>query len=241
MNSPAHQPASSDASNMEPGRWWRWLVPRKPPGSGGNVVLLLVIPVTALVLSLAFPWYLRATRGPAESAAGPLPVLFTLPDFSLTERSGGTVTRATLAGKVWIADFIFTTCPGPCPLMTRRMAGLQAALADQPDLRLVTITVDPRRDTPERLKEYADQHGADPRRWLFLTGDREAIYRLSTDGFRMAAIVEQDEVQTTDHPILHSTRFVLVDRQGRIRAYYNGTSEEDMERLQADARRIAEE
>jgi len=110
-----------------------------------------------------------------------------------------------------------------------------------PDLRLVTITVDPKRDTPERLKEYAAKYGADPQRWLFLTGDREAIYRLSTDGFKLAAIVEQDEVQSTDHPILHSTRFVLVDREGQVRAYYDGTSEKDMERLAADARRLAAE
>ena len=243
MSSPVDHQGPSNHVKPARSRWLCWFVPGIP-GPLGNVTFLVGCLPMALLLSLILASRShRHARNLVKNAPAdkPLPALFALPDFSLTERSGDTVTRATLAGKVWIADFIFTTCPGPCPRMTRRMAGLQTALADLPDLRLVTITVDPKRDTPERLKEYAAKYGAEPQRWLFLTGDREAIYRLSTDGFKLAAIVEQDEVQSTDHPILHSTRFVLVDREGQVRAYYDGTSEKDMERLAADARRLAAE
>ncbi|MEP0842761.1 MAG: SCO family protein [Phycisphaerae bacterium] len=168
-------------------------------------------------------------------------MFFELPGFSLTERSGQTVTLGTLKGKVWVADFIFTTCQGPCPMMTRRMAGLQSNLAGEAGVRFLTITVDPRMDTPDRLRRYADQFRAPKDRWLFLTGEREAIYKLSTEGFRLAAIVDDAAAAPSDHPILHSTKFVLVDRQARIRGYYDGTSEEDVKRLETDARRLAAE
>jgi protein SCO1/2 len=121
------------------------------------------------------------------------------------------------------------------------MADLQTALVGEPDVRLLTITVDPKRDTPERLTEYAKQFQADPQRWLFVTGERQAIYDLSAKGFKLGTIVEADEVATTDHPILHSTKMALVDWEGQIRGYYDGTSSEDVDRLKADAVRLAVE
>jgi protein SCO1/2 len=218
-----------------------------PPGSGWGVGLLIGPAVLALLFATALPLYLLHLRHARVAAAGlapaqqTLPVLFTLPDFSLTERGGQAVTLGSLKGKVWIADFIFTHCQGPCPLMTRQMAGLQAALAGVPDLQLVSITCDPKRDTPERLREYAQQAGADPRRWLFLTGDRQAIYDLSAKGFHMGVNVDPGDVNTTDYPILHSTRFALIDRDGAVRGFYDGTSPEVVDRLKDDARRLAAE
>jgi protein SCO1 len=220
----------------------RWYLPRSWAGRVVGFVLALMFML--LLTSIAIAAYERSR---ARSAVGPLaaqpslPVMFSLPDFSLTERSGNTVTLATLKGKVWIADFIFTNCAGPCPMMTRQMSGLQAALAGEPDVQLVTFTVDPARDTPERLTEYAQQFRAHPQRWLFLTGDKQAIYDLSTQGFKLAALVEGDELATSDHPILHSTKFVLVDRQGQIRKYYDGTSAEEVDQLKVDAARLAAE
>jgi protein SCO1 len=170
-----------------------------------------------------------------------LPLMYKLPDFSLTERSGRPVTLESLAGKVWINAFIFTYCPGPCPLITMSMEHLQEALPEADDLRLVTISVDPWRDTPERLSEYADRHGADPDRWLFLTGEAEAIYSLSVDGFKLAAGKPDDADIDPGHPIVHSTRLTLVDRQGRIRGYYDALDEAAVERLKADALRVLEE
>src|SRR5437868_214349 len=108
-------------------------------------------------------------------------------DFSLTERSGRTVTSADLAGKVWIASFVFTRCTGPCPQVSGSVARIQDAFRDEPDVRLVTFTVDPEHDTPDELKEYANHFGADPERWLFLTGPEEQLYRLSEKSFFFGA------------------------------------------------------
>src|SRR6516225_4720166 len=106
-----------------------------------------------------------------------------LSDFSLTERGGKTVTRDDLHGKVWVASFVFTRCSGPCPSVTATMARLQGELKDQPDVRLVTFTVDPERDQLTDLNQYADRFGADPKRWLFLTGKKDDVNRLLREGF----------------------------------------------------------
>jgi protein SCO1/2 len=161
---------------------------------------------------------------------GEFPIIKELPDFSLTERAGGTVTRADLLGKIWVADFIFTTCKGPCPLMTTRMSQVQAKLTAEafPDLRFVSITVDPETDTPEALSKYADNYGAEKERWLFLTGAKAAIYALvGKDGFLLPVGESPDEPGL----ITHSVKFALVDKEGRIRAYFDGTSEPDVLRL----------
>ena len=243
MNPPILPYGSDHSTGHDRPRWLRWLM-LGGHGPGGNLAFLLGPAVlTVLLVSILGPLYLYHAKAPptGSPAAAPLPVMFSLPDFSLTERSGQTVTLATLKGKVWIADFIFTHCAGPCPMMTRQMSTLQAELAGAPNVQLVSFSVDPARDTPARLEEYAQQYRAHPQRWLFLTGDRQAIYDLSTQGFKLAALVEGDEVASSDHPILHSTKFTLVDRDGRIRGYYDGTSGEDVDRLKADALRLAAE
>jgi protein SCO1/2 len=160
--------------------------------------------------------------------ARPLPVLGTVPAFTLTDRSGAEIRSAQLAGGVWIADFIFTRCPDVCPALTARMATLQAALPD--DVRLVSFSVDPTHDTPEVLRAYAARAGARDR-WLFLTGARDAMATLLRDGFRVA--YADDGPPTA--PITHSDRFVLVDRELRIRGYYHGDEPDDLARLADDA------
>jgi protein SCO1/2 len=157
---------------------------------------------------------------------------YPVPDFSLTDQSGKTVTRADLAGKVWVADFIFTNCGGTCPMMTGRMRKLQDALPQE--VRLVSFTVDPSRDTPQVLSNYAKQHGAGDR-WLFLTGEKSALYDLSIQGFKLAL---DDANGTEAEPITHSTRIVLVDRQGQIRGYYSGLEEEALQRLSEDVKKL---
>lgn len=109
-----------------------------------------------------------------------------VPEFSLVERSGQTVTKADVLGNVWVADFIFTRCPDVCPLVSSHMAALQEDLRTEDALRLVSITVDPTHDTPEVLRQYAMRFGAHAQRWLFLTGDKEHIYRLAHEGFHLA-------------------------------------------------------
>lgn len=155
----------------------------------------------------------------------PLPEYGQTPEFKLTERGGRTVSSGELAGKVWVADFIFTTCAGPCPLMSTHMAALQRATEGM-DVPLVSFTVDPERDTPEVLAEYAKRYNADPERWLFLTGEKQALYDMIRKGFLLA--VDDGSLTEGGKPgpgiITHSVKFVLVDRQGRIRGFYSGDS-----------------
>jgi cytochrome oxidase Cu insertion factor (SCO1/SenC/PrrC family) len=156
-----------------------------------------------------------------------------VPDFSLVEAGGRQVTLQEFQGKVWIADFIFTSCAGMCPMMTSEMRKLQDALPK--DIRLVSFSVDPARDTPAVLNDYADRFGADRQRWSFVTGDRQSLYDLSIKGFKLGV---DDKQGTEAEPITHSSRFVLVGKDARIHGYYSGSEEEDLKRLIEDAKRL---
>jgi protein SCO1/2 len=138
-----------------------------------------------------------------------------------------------LAGSVWVADFIFTNCGGTCPTMTETMRKLQDVLPS--GIHMVSFTVDPSRDTVDVLADYARKYGADEKRWVFLTGDKQALYDLSIKGFKLAL---DDTSGTVAEPITHSTRFVLVDQKGVIRGYYGGTEDEELKRLSSDAKKL---
>jgi protein SCO1/2 len=165
----------------------------------------------------------------------PPPVLGEVPDFALTNRDGKSVRRADLAGAPWVADFIFTRCGASCPMMSLRMAKLEREMP-QVGVRFVSFSVDPVYDTPKVLEEYAESFGA-PGRWLFLTGDKQEIYRLSKEGFKLA--VDDTTPVSEDEPILHSTRFVLVDGEGHIRGYYDGFDDEAVKKLMRDVKALA--
>jgi cytochrome oxidase Cu insertion factor (SCO1/SenC/PrrC family) len=176
-------------------------------------------------------------RRSSSTSAG-LPVLGTVPAFSLVERSGRTVTRADLDGQPWVANFIFTQCGGVCPVLSTRMGQLQRALAEKgmSNVRSVSFSVDPAHDTPQVLRAYAEQHHADANRWLFLTGPRGELYRLISEGFRLA-VAERSSEEATQAPgelITHSDRFVLVDASGRLRAYYHGTDSAAVQQILQD-------
>ena len=156
-----------------------------------------------------------------------------MPPFSLVERSGRTVREADLAGHVWVADFVFTRCPDVCPAITARMASLQSKLPD-PDLRLVTFTVDPAHDTPAVLTDYARRVGAGER-WWFLTGARDDIARLVHDGFHVAFADDGPPGQE----ITHSDRLMLVDPALRIRGSYHASAPEELSQLVHDAHQLA--
>jgi protein SCO1/2 len=166
-----------------------------------------------------------------------LPRLFTLPEFSLVERSGRPATLAALRGQPWIADFIFTRCAGVCPAMTARMAALRKRLAGTP-VRFVTFSVDPSTDTAEVLARYAAAAGADAD-WWFVTGPKRDLHALSTEGFKLAAMENPPGQETADGPFLHSSKFVLVDGEGAIRGYYDSDDPASVATLEADARRLA--
>jgi cytochrome oxidase Cu insertion factor (SCO1/SenC/PrrC family) len=167
---------------------------------------------------------------PLGATATELPRLWQIPDFSLTERSGQPVTLAQLRGRIWIADFFYTTCSGPCPMLTSRFSQLQKELAAQPDLRFLSISSDPEKDTPAVLQEYAAHfHAGD--RWLFLTGDKKAIYELANQGFKLA--LAEDKTNAAE-PVIHSTKLILVDRSGTVRGVYDGLTEEGKGKLLRD-------
>lgn len=169
----------------------------------------------------------------AAAAAEPRDAGRRLPDFRLTERSGRTVSLSDLAGRYWVADFVFTRCQGPCPLLSSHMADLQRRLPA--DVRLVTFTVDPGYDTPEVLAKYADRYRADPDRWWFLTGKKREIYEVLRQGFRIGA-EENAEAAGAGDAFIHSTLFFLVDGKGRVRGMYHGDDPDDLKQIVTDER-----
>ena len=176
----------------------------------------------------AFAWS-RLRPLPASSVLSVPPSYGFAPSFRLTDQNKQAFDSAQLKGRVWIADFIFTSCAGNCPLMSARMASLQRRLPAE--ILLVSVSVDQKRDTPSVLAEYARRYGAQPGRWIFLTGSQEEILRVVQQGFRLSAA----EGGSPQEPVIHSVRFVLVDRGGEIRGYYDSSEPAQVERLIRDA------
>jgi protein SCO1/2 len=203
----------------------------RPPAGGAERAIWLGLAAILVAVVVAGLW----PRAPAPRA---LPVLGAVPDFALVERSGRTVRRADLLGAPWVANFIYTTCPGVCPLLSTRMARLQAPGESPRDVRFVSFSVDPAQDTPEALRAYARRYDADPDRWWFLTGDRAALQALIVDGFRLSVAEQSAAAANPTERITHSDRFVLVDRQGQIRGFYRGSEAESLQELRRDLRAV---
>ena len=157
---------------------------------------------------------------------------FEVPDFKLVDQNGKIFTKKDVSGKVWIADFVFTQCAGPCPLMTMSMVDLQKDLAGSP-IQFVSISVDPTHDTPAVLKKYAQTMKADEKNWTFATGEPEQVFGLAA-GMKIAA--SPAEAQNS---IIHSEKLVLVDEKGWIRGYYFFKDPEKRKELIEEARRLA--
>jgi protein SCO1/2 len=159
-----------------------------------------------------------------------------VPDFSLIERSGKALGLADLTGKVWVADFFYTSCPGPCPALQSRFTEVQKALGPLPDVRFVSISVDPEKDNTEVLKDYAKRFNAGPD-WLFCTGERDTVYNLAHDGFKLPIAGGTPEAG----PVTHTTRLILIDRTGMVRGFYEGTTDEGVQNIVRDIRRLLAE
>ena len=191
---------------------------------------LLVLSICLLLVSLAgFIWLHVLLKQRVTAGEERLPVYNQIPQFSLVERSGRPFGLDDLKEKVWVADFFFSTCPGPCPRMNARMAELQQALSGESDVRLVSITVDPDTDSPAVLADYANRFHASEGRWYFLTGAKSVIRHLAKDGFMVGG---------AEDAMLHTTRFMLVDRQGRLRGYYDSSEDESLRKLLTDIQRL---
>lgn len=152
--------------------------------------------------------------------------------FRLTDQSGTAFGSQELSSRVWVADFIFTSCSGICPKLTTELRKLQRKLPSE--IRLVSVSVDPKRDSPQKLLSYARSYGADFSNWSFLTGEPGEISGLVRKSFRLSL----GEVQSPEEPITHSSRFVLVDAEGRIRGTYDGVDPKAVLRLEQDARAL---
>ncbi|MDO8757489.1 MAG: SCO family protein [Elusimicrobiota bacterium] len=160
-----------------------------------------------------------------------------LPDFSLTAVTiDGTspFTLETLRGRAWIADFVYTRCSGPCPMLTANMAGLQNRLPKR--IGLLSFTVDPDHDEAEVLNLYARKFNADPQRWFFLTGEKTQLIRLVRDGFLLPVV--ENAAAVPGERFAHSTKFVLIDAQGRVRGWYDGDDAAALDRIEVDARKL---
>src|SRR4051812_13351016 len=165
---------------------------------------------------------------PSDAAPdGALPVLFNAPAFKLLDQNDAAFTQEQLRGRPYVAAFVFTHCAGPCPMMFGKMARMQETIADK-DVRLVTFTVDPERDTPAVLKQKLTDMSADEKRWVFLTGDKASVDAVARG-------MLQPKAQEGDSPLLHSENFLLFDGQGRCRGIYHSKDDAATEKLKGDA------
>jgi protein SCO1 len=171
----------------------------------------------------------------AQPRAGALPVMWPAPAFSLGDQNGAVVDNNTLKGRIWIADFIFTSCGNVCPRMTAKRVELQKELAD-PRISFLSFSVDPERDNAQTRKAYAAKHGVDESRWHFVSPpNRDAALKLAV------AMKIAGKPREHDNPLLHADRFLLIDATGRVRGIYHLDDAAAMSRLAGEARTLANE
>lgn len=162
-------------------------------------------------------------------------------NFSFVNQDGKTITQKEVQGKVYVAEYFFTTCGTICPKMNDQMRRIQFEFADNDDVRLMSFTVDPKTDTVEQMKRYSEDHGVKKGQWHFLTGSKEALYELARKSFFILKPAEAQNLGDVGSDFIHTNNFVLVDRQGRIRGYYDGTSRMEVDELMKDMYRLLEE
>ncbi len=174
-----------------------------------------------LLLGLLGLAYLLSIAEYGKARQKALPVIDQIADFTLTNQDNRVATLADLTNHVWVADIIFTRCAGSCPIMSTQMKSLQAALPSASRAKLVTLTCNPEYDSPAIMKRYGERYGADFSRWMFLTGNAKELAGLATTGLKLGAtpVAPQDRTTPTDF-FVHSTIFVVVDKQARLRGIF---------------------
>ncbi|WP_338870204.1 SCO family protein [Spirosoma sp. SC4-14] len=161
----------------------------------------------------------------------------TIPDFQFTNQDGKPITQQDFAGKIYVADFFFVTCPTICPVMKRNMLDVYRAYKDSPDVRILSHTIDPEHDTPAVLKEYATELGVTNPMWQFVTGDKEKIYDIGQEHYLVTAKADS----TVQGGYIHSGAFVLIDKDRHVRGMYDGTTKEGTVKLIADIEKLRKE
>jgi protein SCO1/2 len=183
---------------------------------------------------------LLAVLGLRRSRPGPLPFYGALPEFTLTNQDNQAVTLESLRGNIWIADVIFTRCAGQCPVMSAHIKDIQDALPRESGVKLVSFTTDPEFDTPQVLKNYGIRLGAREGQWIFLTGRKAELRRATVEGMKLS-VLDKAPGQREDAAdlFIHSDKFVLIDRSGRIRGYFDGQTAAGVAQAEAAARALA--
>ena len=207
----------------------------------GTITIVLkhkkLIALGILFLPFAFFIYYTIQLKYTKFNLKELPVLSqsSIPDFSFVTHTGDTIRRADMEGKIVVADFFFTTCPGICPKMSRNMETVQDVLLNHDKLKsdylIISHTVDPEHDTVAVLKAYAEEHEVNPDMWKLVTGSKQDIYTLAIDFYKLAT---READQAAAAAFVHSEKFVLLDKAGFIRGYYDGTDQEKVKLLLSD-------
>jgi protein SCO1/2 len=161
----------------------------------------------------------------------------TIPEFNLIDQDGKPLKGSDLRGSIYVTDFFFTTCPGICPKLTNQLKRVQEEFASNDQIKILSITVDPAHDSAEVLKNYAELNRAIPNKWFFATGQKDSIYNLAHNGYFISAGEEKNGPEA----FLHSSKLILVDKEGRIRGYYDGTSQTEVDRLVTEIKVILHE
>jgi protein SCO1/2 len=154
-----------------------------------------------------------------------------IPSFSLIDQDGTTVDQSIVKDKIYIADFFFTRCGTICPRISSQLTRVQDVFRDNPNLVFLSHTVDPEHDRPAQLKAYAQKYDAIPGKWYFLTGSKADIYNLAMHGYYLPTVDAGVKEGKPDETFIHSEKLVLVDKEGIIRGFYDGTDKEDIDRL----------
>lgn len=175
--------------------------------------------------------------GCSKRSAKDVPVLGQLPEFTLVDQNAEAFDRDTMEGNLWVSAFVFTHCRSTCPRITAHMKGLQARLSDVPSAHFVSVSVDPRNDTPEVIKAYMTKNELDESNWRFVTGEQEAIRHVVVDGFRVG-LGDADSKAAGAEDIMHSNSFVLVDDKAQVRGYYRANND-GIGDLERDLRALA--
>lgn len=161
--------------------------------------------------------------------------------FSFANQEGITITQAEVEGKVYVAEYFFTTCKSICPIMNKQMMRVHQEYGENDDFRILSFTVDPETDTVEQMKRYAVEHNATSNNWHFLTGRKEDLYDLARKSFFVLKPAEAQNLGDAGGDFIHTNNFVLVDKKKRIRGYYDGTSPERIDSLIHDIQHLIEE
>jgi protein SCO1/2 len=204
--------------------------------------LLILIPVGFIV------WFLTSKKeeapvnylayfGPKNYQNASDTVYHLVPDFEFTDQDGKKVNKERIKAKIYVTEYFFTTCQSICPVMNDHLVTVYKEFKDQPDLLLLSHTVDPETDSVHVLKDYANAHGVNDGRWLFVTGDKKQLYHLARKGYLLSV----DEGDGGEEDFVHTQNFALVDKESHIRGFYDGTDSLEIVRLKQDIRKLLKE